>query len=128
MIARRPGAWSARRPGGRDGRPPGRCRARVVVRDDSVGPDTARISGATCPYAVYDAASGRCTRALRRAATTDEGGRGLCLVSRCAERRGRRYLASGKIVWTGQSPAGGSPPPNALTDGALLDQWDDSDR
>ena len=63
---------------------------------------------------------------LRRAATTDEGGRGLYLVSRFAERWGTRYLTRGKIVWTEQSLADGNLPPNALTDEALLDQWDDS--
>ncbi|CAL9345992.1 SpoIIE family protein phosphatase [Streptomyces sp. NPDC003090] len=40
---------------------------------------------------------------LRRAATTDEGGRGLYLVSRLAGRWGTRYTASGKVMWTEQS-------------------------
>ncbi|MGW8952538.1 SpoIIE family protein phosphatase [Streptomyces sp. NPDC055709] len=39
---------------------------------------------------------------LRRAATTDEGGRGLFLVSRYAERWGTRYTGSGKVIWTEQ--------------------------
>ncbi|WP_405802593.1 ATP-binding protein [Streptomyces sp. NBC_01187] len=40
---------------------------------------------------------------LRRAATTDEGGRGLYLVSRFAERWGTRYPDGRKVVWTEQS-------------------------
>ncbi|GHH94244.1 SpoIIE family protein phosphatase/ATP-binding protein [Streptomyces capillispiralis] len=39
---------------------------------------------------------------LRRAATTDEGGRGLFLVARFAERWGTRYTANGKVIWTEQ--------------------------
>ncbi|WP_368661561.1 SpoIIE family protein phosphatase [Streptomyces sp. NA04227] len=40
---------------------------------------------------------------LRRAAFTDEGGRGLFLVAQCTERWGTRYTAKGKIIWTEQS-------------------------
>ncbi|MGW0997769.1 SpoIIE family protein phosphatase [Streptomyces sp. NPDC002523] len=36
---------------------------------------------------------------LRLAATTDEGGRGLFLVSQFAERWGTRYMARGKVIW-----------------------------
>ncbi|MDF3299184.1 SpoIIE family protein phosphatase [Streptomyces tropicalis] len=36
---------------------------------------------------------------LRYAATTDEGGRGLFLVSRTAERWGTRYIPQGKVIW-----------------------------
>ncbi|MEV1054545.1 SpoIIE family protein phosphatase [Streptomyces sp. NPDC049887] len=39
---------------------------------------------------------------LRRATTTDEGGRGLFLVSQFAERWGTRYTGSGKVIWTEQ--------------------------
>lgn len=39
---------------------------------------------------------------LRRAATTDEGGRGLFLVAQVAERWGTRYTSQGKIIWTEQ--------------------------
>ncbi|MFD5553585.1 SpoIIE family protein phosphatase [Streptomyces sp. NPDC127068] len=39
---------------------------------------------------------------LRRAATTDEGGRGLFLVSQVADRWGTRYTAGGKVIWTEQ--------------------------
>ncbi|MFB6855675.1 SpoIIE family protein phosphatase [Streptomyces sp. NPDC056341] len=63
---------------------------------------------------------------LRRAATTDEGGRGLYLVSRFAQRWGTRYLDRGKIVWTEQSLVAEALPVNGVTDDALLDQWDDT--
>lgn len=36
---------------------------------------------------------------LRYAATTDEGGRGLFLVSQIAERWGTRYTPQGKVIW-----------------------------
>ncbi|MEU3984776.1 SpoIIE family protein phosphatase [Streptomyces sp. NPDC026672] len=39
---------------------------------------------------------------LRRAATTDEGGRGLFLVAQFADRWGTRYTPSGKVIWTEQ--------------------------
>ncbi|MFJ9818552.1 SpoIIE family protein phosphatase [Streptomyces sp. NPDC101151] len=39
---------------------------------------------------------------LRRAATTDEGGRGLFLVSQYADRWGTRYAADGKVIWAEQ--------------------------
>ncbi|MFE3323645.1 SpoIIE family protein phosphatase [Streptomyces sp. NPDC059176] len=39
---------------------------------------------------------------LRTAAATDEGGRGLFLVSQFAERWGTRYTGSGKVIWTEQ--------------------------
>ncbi|MFD7439712.1 SpoIIE family protein phosphatase [Streptomyces sp. NPDC059861] len=40
---------------------------------------------------------------LRYAATTDEGGRGLFLVAKVAERWGTRYSADGKIIWAQQT-------------------------
>ncbi|MFE7173807.1 SpoIIE family protein phosphatase [Streptomyces sp. NPDC057616] len=40
---------------------------------------------------------------LRRAATTDEGGRGLFLVAQFARRWGTRYTARGKVIWSEQS-------------------------
>ncbi|MFE4519253.1 SpoIIE family protein phosphatase [Kitasatospora sp. NPDC056783] len=39
---------------------------------------------------------------LRYAATEDEGGRGLFLVARFADRWGTRYTATGKVIWTEQ--------------------------
>ncbi|MFF4759818.1 SpoIIE family protein phosphatase [Streptomyces sp. NPDC001292] len=44
---------------------------------------------------------------LRRAKTTDEGGRGLFLVAQCSERWGTRYTARGKVIWAEQSLTGG---------------------
>jgi hypothetical protein len=61
---------------------------------------------------------------LRRAATTDEGGRGLFLVAQYAERWGTRYTARGKIIWTEQAPHNGTTEPDTLPVDALLDQWD----
>ncbi|MFI9809074.1 SpoIIE family protein phosphatase [Streptomyces sp. NPDC052301] len=40
---------------------------------------------------------------LRRAATTDEGGRGLFLVSQFTQAWGTRYLARGKVIWAEQT-------------------------
>ncbi|MFF8289405.1 SpoIIE family protein phosphatase [Streptomyces sp. NPDC016309] len=51
---------------------------------------------------------------LRRAATTDEGGRGLFLVSQFAERWGTRYTPTGKVMWTEQSPSAGPRQPVEL--------------
>ncbi|MFF2847923.1 SpoIIE family protein phosphatase [Streptomyces sp. NPDC058001] len=39
----------------------------------------------------------------RRPKATDEGGRGLSIVTRLTQHQGTRYTASGKIVWTEQS-------------------------
>ncbi|MFJ3231444.1 SpoIIE family protein phosphatase [Streptomyces sp. NPDC086787] len=43
---------------------------------------------------------------LRRAATEDEGGRGLFLVAQFADRWGTRYTAQGKVIWTEQPLTG----------------------
>ncbi|MFM9369689.1 SpoIIE family protein phosphatase [Streptomyces sp. Da 82-17] len=61
---------------------------------------------------------------LRRAATTDEGGRGLFLVAQFARRWGTRYTARGKVIWTEQSvhPDGPADEPSPES---LLAQWDD---
>jgi anti-sigma regulatory factor (Ser/Thr protein kinase) len=42
---------------------------------------------------------------LRRARTTDEGGRGLFLVAQMSDRWGTRYSREGKTVWTEQTLA-----------------------
>jgi PAS domain-containing protein/anti-sigma regulatory factor (Ser/Thr protein kinase) len=39
---------------------------------------------------------------LRRAAATDEGGRGLFLVAQLTDRWGTRYTPGGKVIWTEQ--------------------------
>lgn len=54
---------------------------------------------------VYDGSS--TSPHLRRAATTDEGGRGLFLVSQYAERWGTRYLPRGKVIWAEQALCNG---------------------
>ncbi len=36
---------------------------------------------------------------LRRAASTDEGGRGLFLVAQLSQTWGTRYLSEGKVIW-----------------------------
>ncbi|MEU1409756.1 SpoIIE family protein phosphatase [Streptomyces sp. NPDC005728] len=41
---------------------------------------------------------------LRRAAITDEGGRGLFIVAQLAERWGTRYSAQGKVIWAELAP------------------------
>ncbi len=46
---------------------------------------------------------------LRRAATTDEGGRGLFLVAQLSRRWGTRYTDRGKIIWAEQSLDSGGP-------------------
>nr|WP_227025674.1 SpoIIE family protein phosphatase [Streptomyces fodineus] len=63
---------------------------------------------------------------MRRAAPTDEGGRGLFLVGQFAERWGTRYLARGKVIWSEQAlhDGQGETGPEAVED--LLDQWDDA--
>ncbi|QHC24824.1 SpoIIE family protein phosphatase [Streptomyces sp. GS7] len=67
---------------------------------------------------------------LRRAATTDEGGRGLFLVAQFAQRWGTRYTPGGKVIWTEQAldEAPGPPAPEGDRIDALLDQWDESAR
>ncbi|MEU7472496.1 SpoIIE family protein phosphatase [Streptomyces sp. NPDC044984] len=49
---------------------------------------------------VYDSSS--TSPHLRYATMTDEGGRGLFLVARLAERWGTRYLPAGKVIWAEQ--------------------------
>ncbi|MFF2655461.1 SpoIIE family protein phosphatase [Streptomyces sp. NPDC058045] len=70
----------------RYGRPPIRVRLlrdRVLVCEVSDG-------SSTSPH-------------LRHAKLSDEGGRGLFLVARFAERWGTRYTGTGKVIWTEQS-------------------------
>jgi GAF domain-containing protein/PAS domain-containing protein/anti-sigma regulatory factor (Ser/Thr protein kinase) len=55
---------------------------------------------------------------LRRAAITDEGGRGLFLVSQFADRWGTRYAATGKVLWAEQT-LGRTAEPDAT---ALIDE------
>jgi serine phosphatase RsbU (regulator of sigma subunit)/PAS domain-containing protein/anti-sigma regulatory factor (Ser/Thr protein kinase) len=64
---------------------------------------------------------------LRRAADTDEGGRGLFLVAQFTQRWGTRYMPRGKVIWTEQSLHSTTTEPDADTADALLDQWGDAD-
>ncbi|MGW3953109.1 SpoIIE family protein phosphatase [Streptomyces sp. NPDC004752] len=62
---------------------------------------------------------------LRRATTTDEGGRGLFLIAQFAQRWGTRHTPQGKIIWAEQSTHhDATAPGTALTD-TLLDQWEE---
>ncbi|PBC81571.1 PAS domain S-box-containing protein [Streptomyces sp. 2224.1] len=72
---------------------------------------------------VSDASS--TTPHLRHARTTDEGGRGLFLIARYAQRWGTRYTAQGKIIWAELplGPTTGTAPPADL--GTLLEDLDD---
>lgn len=55
---------------------------------------------------------------LRDAAAMDEGGRGLFLVARLAERWGTRYTSQGKVIWAEMSlpPSDGSAESTAWSD------------
>ncbi|MGP3939762.1 SpoIIE family protein phosphatase [Streptomyces sp. 6N106] len=65
------------------------------------GPTRLRlILGRSLICEVSDASS--TTPRIRRAAETDEGGRGLQLVSALSQRWGTRYTAEGKCIWTEQ--------------------------
>ncbi|GFE17882.1 hypothetical protein Sgleb_59290 [Streptomyces glebosus] len=62
---------------------------------------------------------------LRHARTTDEGGRGLFLIARYAERWGTRYTAQGKIIWAEQPLRSVDGPVSANAMDALLEGLDD---
>jgi anti-sigma regulatory factor (Ser/Thr protein kinase) len=64
---------------------------------------------------------------LRRAATMDEGGRGLFLVAQFAQRWGTRHTPGGKVIWT-EHPVddGASSPETGTPADVLLGQFDDS--
>ncbi|GAA5059757.1 SpoIIE family protein phosphatase [Streptomyces similanensis] len=61
---------------------------------------------------------------LRRAATTEEGGRGLFLVAQFTTNWGARYMRQGKTVWAEQVPHGGRPE-REIDERALLAMFDD---
>ncbi|WP_377272748.1 SpoIIE family protein phosphatase [Peterkaempfera sp. SMS 1(5)a] len=58
------------------------------------------IRDRTLIYEVSDANS--TSPHIRRAAATDEGGRGLFLVAQCSHRWGVRYPSTGKTIWAEQ--------------------------
>ncbi|WPB89309.1 SpoIIE family protein phosphatase [Streptomyces malaysiensis] len=62
---------------------------------------------------------------LRRAETTDEGGRGLFLVAQFAQRWGTRYATRGKVIWTEQPLHDGAAATGDKIADALLSQFDD---
>ena len=71
-----------------------------VVRH-AKGPIRLRLlRGGSLTCEVYDGSLS--TPRIRRAAYTDEGGRGLQLVASLSQRWGARYLADGKCIWTEQ--------------------------
>ncbi|MEU6079129.1 SpoIIE family protein phosphatase [Streptomyces sp. NPDC047108] len=59
---------------------------------------------------------------LRRARTTDEGGRGLFLVAQLTERWGTRYVRDGKTIWTEQ-PLVSAPEVGGLGEALLSAEW-----
>ncbi|MFD7431490.1 SpoIIE family protein phosphatase [Streptomyces sp. NPDC059818] len=92
----------------RYGSPP--IRLRLLYDDDTLICEVAD-AGSTAPH-------------VRRAAATDEGGRGLFIIARLAHRWGTRYTARGKVIWVEQS-LGTRSPAGSLDGEALLDQWTD---
>ncbi|MFF3324554.1 SpoIIE family protein phosphatase [Streptomyces sp. NPDC002889] len=63
---------------------------------------------------------------LRRAAITDEGGRGLFLVAQLAQRWGTRYTPGGKVIWAEHPLDDGASAAMAGTPAdVLLEQFDD---
>ncbi|ORT59546.1 protein phosphatase [Streptomyces sp. CB03238] len=61
---------------------------------------------------------------IRRAATTEEGGRGLFLVAQFTKSWGARYMPQGKTVWAEQVPHTGRHAPEP-DEQALLSMFDD---
>ncbi|MFB6783340.1 SpoIIE family protein phosphatase [Streptomyces sp. NPDC056352] len=62
---------------------------------------------------------------LRRAAATDEGGRGLFLIAQFARRWGTRYTAHGKIIWAEQTLHDGAVEPGTDLADLFLGQCDE---
>ncbi|MFH8769531.1 SpoIIE family protein phosphatase [Streptomyces sp. NPDC017958] len=88
---------------------------------------TVPISSPGAGTLIFEVSDGSSTSPrLRRAKATDEGGRGLFLVARFAERWGTRYTPTGKVIWAEQSLHGGATPEAEGLDEVLLGQWDDT--
>ncbi|WP_431045517.1 SpoIIE family protein phosphatase [Streptomyces sp. P1-3] len=65
---------------------------------------TAPISGSAAGTLICEVSDGSSTSPrLRRAKITDEGGRGLFLVTQFAQRWGTRFTPTGKIIWAEQA-------------------------
>ncbi|MGA5037635.1 SpoIIE family protein phosphatase [Streptomyces capoamus] len=87
-------------------------------------PVTVRLLRGRCLVCEVSDGSGTSPR-LRRAATTDEGGRGLFLVAQFAQRWGTRYTGRGKVIWAELALHGGAPAASPLPPvDFLLDQFD----
>ncbi|MGV9245909.1 SpoIIE family protein phosphatase [Streptomyces sp. NPDC003710] len=88
---------------------------------------TVPISGSAAGTLIFEVSDGSSTSPrLRRAKVTDEGGRGLFLVARFAERWGTRYTPTGKVIWAEQSLHDGATPEAEGAGETLLGQWDDT--
>lgn len=88
-------------------------------------PVTVRLLRGRC--LICEVADGSSTSPrLRRAETTDEGGRGLFLVAQFAERWGTRYTPRGKVIWAEQLLHEEVPGPvSQLPVDVLLEQFGD---
>ncbi|AKJ12216.1 histidine kinase [Streptomyces incarnatus] len=88
-------------------------------------PITVRLLYGRCLVCEVADASSTSPR-MRRAATTDEGGRGLFLVAQFAERWGTRYTAGGKVIWAERTLHDGASAASAHTPvDVLLEQFGD---
>ncbi|MEV6841235.1 ATP-binding SpoIIE family protein phosphatase, partial [Streptomyces sp. NPDC051133] len=89
---------------------------------------TAPAGGPAAGALIFEVSDGSSTSPrLRRAEVTDEGGRGLLLVARFAERWGTRYTPDGKVIWAEHSLHHGAVPEAEGPDEVLLAQWDDTE-
>ncbi|MER6030982.1 SpoIIE family protein phosphatase [Streptomyces sp. NPDC001851] len=88
---------------------------------------TVPTSGPAAGTLIFEVSDGSSTSPrLRRAKPTDEGGRGLFLVARLAERWGTRYTPTGKVIWAEQPLRHGAAPEREELGEILLGQWDDT--
>nr|WP_235460454.1 SpoIIE family protein phosphatase/ATP-binding protein [Streptomyces olivochromogenes] len=95
----------------------------IIVRLLRTEPMGSRDAGSL----IFEVADGSSTSPrLRRAKATDEGGRGLFLVARFAERWGTRYTTTGKVIWAEHSLRHDATPEAEGLGELLLDQWDDT--
>ncbi|MGV9564332.1 SpoIIE family protein phosphatase [Streptomyces sp. NPDC003480] len=86
------------------------------------------VGGAGAGTLILEVCDGSSTAPrLRRAKTTDEGGRGLFLVARLTERWGTRYTPHGKVIWAEQSLHDGAAPVAEQLGDLLLDELDEFD-